>query len=91
MSAFLTGTSFALIFGTLTLLMWFGVSQVMDGRLTIGQLGQFLMYAVLVGGSATMLSGLWGEIQRAAGAMERLSELLETRPAIAPLFRAAIL
>ncbi|NNK38903.1 MAG: ATP-binding cassette domain-containing protein, partial [Xanthomonadales bacterium] len=50
--------------------------------MTGGQLGQFLMYAYFVGSSATMLSSLWGEIQRAAGAMERLSELLAAEPAI---------
>jgi ATP-binding cassette subfamily B protein len=82
-SAMLTGVAFALIFGVLTFIMWIGVRNVMDGQLTVGQLGQFLMYAVLVGGSATMLSGLWAEIQRAAGAMERLTELLQTEPAIA--------
>ena len=40
--------------------------------MTGGQLGQFLMYAFFVGSSATALSSLWGEVQRAAGAMERL-------------------
>jgi ATP-binding cassette subfamily B protein len=45
-------------------------------------LGQFLMYAFFVGSSATALSSLWGEIQRAAGAMERLSELLAAEPGI---------
>jgi ATP-binding cassette subfamily B protein len=47
-----------------------------------GQLGQFLMYAFFVGSSATALSSLWGEVQRAAGAMERLAELLAAEPAI---------
>jgi ATP-binding cassette subfamily B protein len=51
--------------------------------MTSGQLGQFLMYAVFVGTSAAALTEMWGEIQRAAGAMERLSELLVAMPAIA--------
>jgi ATP-binding cassette subfamily B protein len=50
--------------------------------MTPGQLGQFLMYAFFVGSSATALSSLWGEVQRAAGAMERLTELMQSEPAI---------
>jgi ATP-binding cassette subfamily B protein len=50
--------------------------------MTGGQLGQFLMYAFFVGSSVTALSSLWGEIQRAAGAMERLVELLRATPNI---------
>ena len=50
--------------------------------MTGGELGQFLLYAAIVGGSAANLSEVWGEIQRGAGAMERLAELLGARPAI---------
>jgi ATP-binding cassette subfamily B protein len=50
--------------------------------MTGGQLAQFLLYAGFVGSSAAALSEMWGELQRAAGAMERLAELLEARPAI---------
>jgi ATP-binding cassette subfamily B protein len=59
-----------------------GSRAVLAGSMTGGQLGQFLMYAFFVGSSATALSSLWGEIQRAAGAMERLSELLQAEPVI---------
>ena len=52
--------------------------------MTGGQLGQFLLYAVYVGSSSAMLSETFGEIQRGAGAMERLSELLESQPTIRP-------
>ena len=45
-------------------------------------LGQFLLYAVFVGTSAAALTEMWGEVQRAAGAMERLSELLQARPSL---------
>jgi len=62
--------------------LWAGSRAVLAGSMTGGQLGQFLMYAFFVGSSATALSSLWGEIQRAAGAMERLSELLQAEPAI---------
>jgi ATP-binding cassette subfamily B protein len=59
--------------------------------MTGGELGQFLMYAYFVGSSATMLSSLWGEIQRAAGAMERLAELLAAEPAIKAPPRPAVI
>jgi len=82
MNAILIGLAFVLVFCMLTLFLWVGSRAVMAGNMTGGQLGQFLMYAFFVGSSATALSSLWGEIQRAAGAMERLSELLHAVPAI---------
>jgi ATP-binding cassette subfamily B protein len=50
--------------------------------MTGGQLGQFLIYALIIAGSAASLIEMWGEVQRAAGAMERLSELLSAQPGI---------
>lgn len=82
MNAGLTGMAFALIFIAITLILWIGSRSVLAGSMTGGELGQFLMYAMLVGMSATTLSSLWGEAQRAAGAMERLAELLRAEPAI---------
>ncbi len=82
MNAVLIGLAFVLVFCMLTLFLWVGSRAVIDGNMTGGQLGQFLMYAFFVGSSATALSSLWGEIQRAAGAMERLSELLQAQPTI---------
>ncbi|MBT8048504.1 MAG: ATP-binding cassette domain-containing protein [Xanthomonadales bacterium] len=82
MNAMLIGLAFVLVFCMLTLFLWAGSRAVMAGTMTAGQLGQFLMYAFFVGSSATALSSLWGEIQRAAGAMERLSELLQAEPEI---------
>jgi ATP-binding cassette subfamily B protein len=82
MNAVLIGLAFVLVFCMLTLFLWVGSRAVMDGTMTGGQLGQFLMYAFFVGSSATALSSLWGEVQRAAGAMERLSELLRAEPVI---------
>jgi ATP-binding cassette subfamily B protein len=55
---------------------------VIGGEMTGGQLGQFVFYAMFVAMSAASLSEVWGELQRAAGAMERLVELLDTEPAI---------
>ena len=82
MNAVLIALAFVLIFCMLTLFLWVGSRSVLSGEMSGGQLGQFLMYAFFVGSSATALSSLWGEIQRAAGAMERLSELLQAEPAI---------
>ncbi len=82
MNAVLIGVAFVLIFCMLTLFLWVGSRAVLAGSMTGGQLGQFLMYAFFVGSSAMALSSLWGEIQRAAGAMERLSELLHAEPTI---------
>jgi ATP-binding cassette subfamily B protein len=81
-NAFLSAMGFSLVFGTMTLILWQGSRAVLAGSMTGGQLGQFLMYALVVGSSVATLSSLWGEIQRGAGAMERLTELLESEPGI---------
>jgi ATP-binding cassette subfamily B protein len=78
----LTALGIMLVFGGITLVLWLGAHAVLAGEMTGGQLGQFLFYAGLVGTSAAQLTEMWGEIQRAAGAMERLSELLDARPVI---------
>jgi len=80
--ALLTATSILFIFGAVTFVLWLGTQSVMAGEMSGGQLGQFLVYAIFAAGSAAGLSEMWGEIQRAAGAMERLVELLETEPKI---------
>jgi ATP-binding cassette subfamily B protein len=72
-----------LVFGGITFVLWIGAHAVLAGELTGGQLGQFLLYAAFVGTSAAALTEMWGDVQRAAGAMERLSELLQAAPAIA--------
>ncbi len=71
-----------LVFGGITFVLWLGARQVVGGTMTGGQLVQFLVYAAIVGSSAAALTEMWGEMQRAAGAMERLTELLQARPAI---------
>jgi ATP-binding cassette subfamily B protein len=80
--ALLTVTAILFIFGAVTLVLWIGTQSVLAGEMSGGQLGQFLLYAIFAAGSAAGLSEMWGEVQRAAGAMERLSELLETRPQV---------
>ena len=80
--AALTAIGITLVFGGITFVLWLGARQVLAGTMTGGQLAQFLLYAAFVGTSAAALTEMWGEIQRAAGAMERLSELLQARPVI---------
>ncbi len=80
--ALLTALGVMLVFGAVTLVLWLGAHAVLDGEMTAGELGQFLFYAMFVAGSAAALSEMWGEVQRAAGATERLVELLEAEPAI---------
>ncbi len=82
--AALTAFGITLVFAGITLVLWLGVRQVLAGTMTGGQLFQFLLYAGFVGSSAAALTEMWGEMQRAAGAMERLSELLQARPSIGP-------
>jgi ATP-binding cassette subfamily B protein len=80
--ALLTAAVTALAFGGVTWVLWVGAHSVLRGVMTSGQLSQFLMYAVYVAVAAASLSEMWGEIQRAAGAMERLVELRNASPAI---------
>jgi ATP-binding cassette, subfamily B, bacterial len=82
--AALTAIGIMLVFAGITFVLWLGAHQVLAGTMTGGQLAQFLLYAGFVGSSAAALTEMWGELQRAAGAMERLSELLQARPAIGP-------
>jgi ATP-binding cassette subfamily B protein len=70
-------------FGAITFSLWVGGRDVIAGRMSSGDLAAFVFYAVLLAGAAGTLSELWGEMQRAAGAADRLAELLAIRPAIA--------
>lgn len=81
--ALLTALGTMLVFGGITYVLWLGAHAVLAHEMTSGQLSQFLLYAAIVGTSAAALTEMWGEVQRAAGAMERLAELLAARPAIA--------
>jgi ATP-binding cassette subfamily B protein len=62
--------------------MWLGARSVATGNVSGGQLGQFVIYAILTAGAFASLSEVWGEIQRAAGAMERIMELLAEEPEV---------
>ena len=65
------------------LILWIGGQDVLAGRMSAGELSAFVFYAVLVATGAATISEVWGEIQRAAGATERLMELLDTPPEVA--------
>ncbi len=78
--AVLTAVGITLVFAGITFVLWLGAHQVVAGTMTSGQLTQFLIYAALVGAQVASLTEMWGDVQRAAGAMERLGELLQARP-----------
>jgi ATP-binding cassette subfamily B protein len=80
--ALLTAVIIVFVFGSIVGVLWYGAQSVIDGRMTGGQLGQFVLYAIITAGAAAALSEIWGELQRAAGAMERIMELLSTEPEI---------
>jgi ATP-binding cassette subfamily B protein len=71
-------------FGAITFSLWVGGRDVVEGRMTGGELSAFVFYAVLLASSVATVSELWGEIQRAAAAADRLLELLSAKPGIAP-------
>ncbi len=81
--ALMTGAAIALVFGGVVWIFWLGVSAALNGEMTWGTLIQFVFLAVLSASSVGALGETWGDVQKAAGAMERVSELLSARPGIA--------
>ena len=65
-----------LVFGALSLMLWVGGSDVINGKMSGGDLGAFIFYAILMATGVASLSEVYGELQRAAGATDRLMELL---------------
>jgi len=82
MRSMLTATVIVLFFGAITLVLWAGARDVLAGTLGAGVLGQFVLYAIFAAGSLAGLSEVWGDVLRAAGAMERIGELFEERAEI---------
>ncbi|MGD8630278.1 MAG: ABC transporter transmembrane domain-containing protein [Gammaproteobacteria bacterium] len=82
-SALLTATVMLFTFVAVSIVLWVGGHDVLAGRLSGGQLSAFVFYALLVAGSVGALSEVAGDLLRAAGATERLLELLNTEPVIA--------
>ena len=71
-----------LVFAGVVGVLWMGARDVRAGDMTPGALVQFVIYAVMVAGGVAALSEIWGELQRAAGATERLVELLQTEDTV---------
>jgi len=80
--ATLTMLAIVLVFGAIVFVLWLGAHAVLEGTMTGGDLGQFILYAGIVAGSVGALSEVMGDAQRAAGATERLLELLGARSEI---------
>ncbi|MBX6321905.1 MAG: ATP-binding cassette domain-containing protein [Rhodospirillaceae bacterium] len=81
--ALLTGIVILLVFGAVSVILWIGGHDVLSGRITAGQLSAFVFYAAIVAGSVGAISEVLAELQRAGGSMERILELLATKPQIA--------
>jgi ATP-binding cassette subfamily B protein len=80
--SYLTALAITLVFGSIVFVLWLGAQAVIDGRMSAGLLTQFMLYAALVAASTGALSEVLGDVQRAAGATERLLELLDAEPSI---------
>jgi ATP-binding cassette subfamily B protein len=78
----LAATAILLVSVSITFVLWLGGSDVIDGKMSAGELTSFIFYSVLVASSIGGLSEVIGDIQRANGAIERLFELLKLEPAI---------
>ena len=73
-----------IVFGAITGMLWVGGSDVIQGKMSGGDLGAFVFYAILVASSLATISEVLGELQRAAGATERLIEILQVESHIRP-------
>ena len=78
----LTAIIITAILGTIIFVLWIGARQVHDGVMTGGQLASFILYAAMVAGGVSTMAEVWGDVMRAAGATERLLELLHAQSAI---------
>ena len=80
--AMLICVAILLMFVGMSAMMWSGGQSVISGEMSGGELGAFVFYAIMVGSGVATISEVWGEVQRAAGAAERLVELINTRSLI---------
>jgi ATP-binding cassette subfamily B protein len=81
--AYLTGTAIFLVSASVVGVLWYGAQDVLAGEMTAGRLSQFVLYAVFAASSLGQLSEVYGELAQAAGAAERLGEILAAQPAVA--------
>jgi ATP-binding cassette subfamily B protein len=89
--AWLTAVVIVLVFAAIVFVLWLGAQAVLAGRMTAGQLSQFILYAVLTAGAVGAVAEVWGDMQRAAGATERLLQLLAARSPVAQAEAADLL
>jgi ATP-binding cassette subfamily B protein len=82
MRALLTGTGIFLVSSSVVGVLWYGAQDVLAGAMTGGRLSQFVLYAVFAASSLGQLSEVYGELAQAAGAAERLGEILAAKPAV---------
>ena len=83
--AWVTASAITLVFGAIVLMLWTGAHDVIAGDMSKGTLAQFVVYALIVGGSVGALAEVWNDLQRSAGGMGRITELLqETSDIVAP-------
>ena len=82
MRAFLTGAGIFLVSASVVGVLWYGAQDVLAGEMTGGRLSQFVLYAVFAASSLGQLSEVYGELAQAAGAAERLGEILAAKPAV---------
>ncbi len=81
--SFMTAFAIAIVFCGISFVLWDGTRAVMAKEMTAGALTQFVFLAVLIGSGAGALAEVWGDVQKAAGATQRLSEILDEVPEIA--------
>lgn len=89
--AIMTASIIGGVFGAIVFVLWLGAQAVIDGSMTAGQLASFVLYAMITAGAVGVIAEVWGEVLRAAGATERLMELLVAEPDIrAPALAEAL-
>jgi ATP-binding cassette, subfamily B, bacterial len=81
--ASLTAVVIVFVFAAIVFVLWLGAQAVLAGHMTAGQLSQFILYAVFTAGAVGAVAEVWGDLQRAAGATERLLQLLAARSPVA--------
>ena len=89
--SFLTALVICLVFGAINMVLWVGGKDVLADRISVGELSAFVFYSVVVAGAVGAISEVWADLQRAAGAAERLGELLAMQPEIVSANATAII
>ena len=89
--AWMTALIIVVMFGGVTLVLWLGAQDVVAGVMSPGALLQFVLLSVFAAGAVGALGESWGDVQKAAGAMERIEELMRAVPGIAPPAHATAL